>query len=382
MNDSNLILNAMFNAMPDSVFCKNLERRYIECNNSFELFMSRNKDEIIGKTFAEVTERGLDIVKHYSDVDTTVINEGKTVTQEGVLLTYNGSDRFYDLIKTPLIRKNADGEDEVFGLLGIMHDVNNRYLLIKDLQDMQANLEMALEQANSANRAKSEFLSRMSHELLTPMNAIMGLSQIMKVSRDVENIKSCIGEIYDNSCHLLRLITNLLEVSSGTRTLNESTFQPYALINNLKSRIEPYLKRKQQILNIECGELLPKELIADEKRIEKVIFHLLTNASKFSHEKDEITLKLSLLEEAGERTKLGVSVVDNGIGMSPEVLSIIFDIFEQGDGSSKRKHQGVGIGLTIAKYTVETMGGVFTVVSEPGKGSDFTFEVPVTLCNP
>jgi len=370
----------MFNAMPDSVFCKDLERRYIECNKSFEIFISRNKDEIIGKTFAEITEQGLDIVKNYADVDTIVINEGKTIIQEGVSLTYNGSDRFYDLIKTPLIRKNVDGEDEVFGLLGIMHDVNDRYLLIKDLQDMQANLEVALEQANSANRAKGEFLSRMSHELLTPMNAIMGMSQIVKSSEDVENIKSCIVEIYDNSCHLLRLITNLLEVSTGAHTLIEKAFQPAALINNLKSRIEPYLNRKQQTLNIECDEALPKEIIADEKSIEKVIFHLLTNASKFSHEKGEITLKLYMLEETGERIRLGVSIIDNGIGMSPEVLDIIFDIFEQGDGSYTRRHQGVGIGLTISKYTIETMGGTITVVSEPGIGSDFTFTVPITRC--
>ena len=378
IEQSNFILNAMFNAMPDSVYCKDLKGRYIECNKSFEDFMAHPKEEIIGKTFSELVTDQLDIVKFYTDVDKTVINECKTVIQEGVSMSYNGTDRYYDLVKTPLIRKNANGEDEVFGLLAIMYDVNERYVLIKDLQNVQAHLEVALERANSGSKAKSEFLSRMSHELLTPMNAIMGMSQIVKASADIEYIKNCIEDIQSNSNHLLRLISNLLEMSSGAGTVSESVFRLDTLIGNIKTRLKPYLSKKHQTLNIVIDKLLPGEMHADNKRIENVIFNLLTNASKFSNNNDEISLEFFLLDDSAEGFILKVSVIDKGIGMSTDELNTIFEIFEQGDGSHTRKYQGIGIGLTLSKYIVETMGGAISVVSEPGKGSAFTFTVPVS----
>ena len=377
IEQSNFILNAMFNAMPDSVYCKDLEGRYIECNKSFEDFMAHPKEEIIGKTFTELVSNQLEIVKFYTDVDKTVISERKTVIQEGVAMSYNGADRYYDLVKTPLIRKNANGEDEVFGLLAIMYDVNERYVLIKDLQNVQTHLEATLERANSGSRAKSEFLSRMSHELLTPMNAILGMSQIAQASEDTEYIKGCIEEIHNNSTHLIRLISNLLEMSSGAGTLSESAFRLDILISNIKSRITSHFNIKCQTLNVVIDESLPNEILADNKRIEKVIYHLLTNASKFSDMNSEISLEFSLLDEDAEGFILKVSVNDKGIGMSSELLNTIFEIFEQGDGSNTRKYQGVGIGLTLSKYLVETMGGIISVISEPGKGSKFTFIVPV-----
>jgi len=377
IEQSNLILNAMFNAMSDSVFCKDLKGRYIECNKSFEEFITHSKEEIIGKTFTELIGDDLDIVKFYTDVDKIVTGEGKTVVQEGVSMSYKGVERFYDIVKTPLIKKNADGEDEIFGLLALMHDVNERYVLIKDLQDAQASLETALERANSGSNAKTEFLSCMSHELLTPMNIIMGMSQLAKTSTDLNYMKTCLDEIYEHSNHLLRLINNLLEVSSGSGTFDESLFSLGALIEYIEGRINPYLDRKQQTLNIEVDDSIPKIMVADEKRISKVIFHLLTNASKFSNENNEISLIFGILDKAAEKPVLEISVVDNGIGMSPEVLNTIFDVFQQGDGSYTRKYQGIGIGLTLSKYIIETMGGTISVKSEPDKGSTFTFTVPV-----
>ena len=378
MEQSNLILNAMFNAMPDSVYCKDLEGRYIECNKLFEEFIAHPKEEIIGKTFTELVSNQIEIVKFYTDVDKTVINERKTIVQEGVVMSYNGTDRYYDLVKTPLIKKNTDGEDEIIGLLALMHDVNDRYLLIEHLQNAQVSIEAALERANSGSRAKNEFLSRMSHELLTPMNAVIGMAEIAKESEDLDYIKSCINEIHNSSSHLLRLISNLLEMSDGDGTINETTFRLDSLTNNIQKRITPYLKKKHQTLNIKLDESLPNDMFADNKRIEKVIFHLLTNASKFSDKNSEILLEFNLLDDYSERFNLKVSVIDKGIGMSKEVLNSIFNVFEQGDGSHTRKYQGVGIGLALSKYIIESIGGSVSVTSEPGKGSAFTFIVPVS----
>jgi len=338
IEQSNVILNAILNAMPDSVFCKNLEGRYIECNKPFEEFMAHPKDEIIGKTFSEMLEEGLHIIKYYENVDKSITNEGKTITQKDVSMSYNGTERFYDITKTPLIRKNADGEDEIFGLLGLMHDVDERYILIKDLQNVKAKLEFALERSDSGSRAKSEFLSRMSHELRTPMNAIMGMSQIAKSSSDIDFIKKCIDDIHESSCHLMRLISNLLEVSSGVGTLTESIFSFDTIIEDTKSRIAPYLDKKHQTLIVNVSKALPEVIIADEKRIKQVIFHLLTNACKFSNNNSEIALDVDMLDSSATKPVIKISVIDNGIGMSNDVLNTIFDIFEQVDGSHTRKH--------------------------------------------
>ncbi|MCL2627895.1 MAG: PAS domain-containing sensor histidine kinase [Oscillospiraceae bacterium] len=378
---NNHILKAMFRAMPDLVFCKDISRRYIECNKTFEKFINHSKDEILGKTFAEVTGETLEIVKFYADVDDSVINEGKTIMQEDVAMSYNGAERFYEMIKTPLIEKNAEGEDEIFGLMGIMHDVTERHILIRNLQDVQVHLEKALDQANSGSTAKSEFLSRMSHELRTPMNAIMGMSQIAKASNDPDKIKACIDEIYDHSRHLMRLISNLLEISSGINKVTEAMFSIASMIEYIESRASSFMDKKQQTLNISISDAVPKIVIANEKRIAQVIIHLLTNASKFSQDNGFVTLSIDLAEEHTEKFMLKVSVIDNGIGMSTEVMNTIFDMFEQGDGSHTRKHEGVGIGLTLSRYIVEMMGGKLFVESELGKGSVFTFTVPVNCHN-
>jgi len=378
IEQSNFILNAMLDAMPDSVYCKDLEGRYIECNKAFEDFIAHPKNEILGKTFSELVTDQLEIVKFYTDVDETVISKLETVVQEGVAMSYNGDTRYYDLVKTPLVRKNADGKDEVFGLLAIMYDVNERYILIKDLQNVQSHLEAALERANSGSRAKSEFLSRMSHEFLTPMNVILGMSQVAQTSDDIEYIKECVDEIHNNSTHLLRLISNLLEMSSGTGALSESVFRLDILISNIISRTSSHYNKKHQTLNVVIDKSLPNEMLADNKRIEKVIYHLLTNASKFSDKNGEISLEFSMLDDNTEGFTLKISVTDNGIGMTSDMLNTIFEIFEQGDGSYTRKYQGVGIGLTLSKYIVKTMGGDISVRSEPGEGSTISFTVPVS----
>ena len=378
MERGNNILIAMFNAIPDLVFCKDSSGRYIECNKAFEKFMQRPQIEVLGKTFADLNAATSETVQNNAMVDQTVIREGKTIIQDEVTLLYEGNEHYFEMIKAPLIEVGADGESgETYGLLGIMHDITDRYALIKSLRDAQVHLEHALEQANSASTAKSDFLSRMSHELRTPMNAIMGMAQIAKASSDTNKIRSCVDEIYDYSHHLMRLISNLLEVSSGISTFTEEKFSLDSMLEYIKSRIVPLLDKKHQTLDVHVNESVPKVLVANERRIAQVIIHLLTNASKFSDNNGKIILKIETAKKTSDDTVLEISVIDKGIGMSKDVMDTIFDMFEQGDGSHSRRHEGVGIGLTLSKYIVEMMGGKISVESEPDKGSEFTFTVPV-----
>jgi len=370
---------AMFDAIPDLVFCKDLEGKYIECNEVFEKFMNRTYDNVLGKTYQELGVADSEQVEAAYKADQTVIREGKTVKQEEIKLSYNNNEHYFEMIKTPLVRKGVEGEPgEIFGLLGIMHDVTDRYVLVKSLREAQSHLEDALEKANSASTAKSEFLSRMSHELRTPMNAIMGMSQIAKISNDPDKIKNCVDEIYEYSHHLMRLISNLLEVSSGISNLTAAAFSLDSMIEYIESRINPLLSKKLQTLEVKIDGAVPRGMVANEKRIAQVIIHLLTNASKFSDGKDNIILAVNIAKETTDGLVLEFSVADNGIGMSEDTIHTIFDMFEQGDGSHSRQHEGIGVGLTLSKYIVEMMGGKISVESELDKGSTFTFTVPVS----
>jgi len=233
--------------------------------------------------------------------------------------------------------------------------------------------------AEHSSRAKSEFLARMSHEMLTPMNAIMGFAEIAKTSFDVDQIMSSIDKIYDSSGHLLEMLRNVLDVSEGSSafTLIEAQFTVKSLINNVLRKTNPDLKKKKQSLSLFISQSIPDKLTGDENRLAQVIIHLMANAIKFSPKQGVISLGLSIHNEENNIITLKFEVVDNGIGVSKEQQEGLFDLFEQVDGSKTRKYEGIGIGLPLSKCIVKMMEGDIWVESEPGKGSKFSFTCKV-----
>ena len=257
----------------------------------------------------------------------------------------------------------------------IEHDLN---VVLK----LKTELINAKDQANAASKAKGEFLARMSHEMRTPMNAIMGMAQIAQSSEDPAKIKGCLGEIYESSRHLMRLISNVLDVSGGSSSMSlaETKFSYDSLIAYVSQRINPDAKGKRQNLIVDIDKSVPGILIGDEKRLAQVIIHLLKNAVAFSPEGSDIRLGISVFDREDEVITLKIEVTDYGIGISKEQQSKLFSVFEQGDGSFTRQHGGIGVGLALSKYIVEMMGGSIWVESELDKGSKFTFTAKVVCC--
>jgi signal transduction histidine kinase/ActR/RegA family two-component response regulator len=247
---------------------------------------------------------------------------------------------------------------------------------LSEIKKMQVSLVDAKEQAEYNNRAKSEFLSCMSHELLTPMNAIMGMTQIAKMRNVSGNLKDCLNEIETASRQLLTHINNVLDVSSmeyGSFRLTESEFDFNAMCRDLLHTAGYNAVEKKQILTVDVDQSIPASLIGDERRLRQVITNLLANAVKFTHENGTISFRVRALEDDDNEVKLEVSVADSGVGISKDHLSKLFLIFEPGDSSFTKKHGGIGLGLAISKRITEMMGGEMTVSSERGKGSVFTF---------
>jgi signal transduction histidine kinase len=247
--------------------------------------------------------------------------------------------------------------------------------MIQEIRDNSARLETALEQMTIASRAKSEFLSRMSHEMLTPMNAIMGMLQITKMRGIPENIKTNIDEIDTAARQLLQLIDDVLDISGmeyGTFQLSNLPFDFDKMIRDILRNMEYYTSEKQQTLDSNVDPTIPILLIGDEKRLKQVITSLLGNAVKFTPENGLLGFNVFKLDENSEAVSLQIDVIDNGIGIAEEQQNKLFDLFEQIDGSYTRKEGGIGIGLTLSKRIIEMMGGEIWVDSRINEGTKFT----------
>ena len=258
----------------------------------------------------------------------------------------------------------------VFERNAIEHNLN---VVLK----LQADLVAAKEHAEHSSRAKSEFLARMSHEMRTPMNAIIGLMEVIKMPKvPAENVKEYLNEIDIASHRLLNLINDVLDVSGmeyGTFKLSDSVFDVGAMVQDILQATNYIASEKQQTLNFNVDPAIPASLTGDGKHLKQVITALLANAVKFTPKQGEICFAARLLDEDNGIITLQIEVSDNGIGISTEQQDKLFDLFEQVDGGSTRKHGGIGIGLALSKRIIEMMGGKIWVDSELGKGAKFTF---------
>jgi signal transduction histidine kinase len=248
----------------------------------------------------------------------------------------------------------------------------------------ERQLRGALDAAMDASRAKGDFLSQMSHEIRTPMNVILGMAAVLKNSDDIKTYGDGLAKIESAAAHLLGVINDILDISkieSGKMTLFEEPFDFRKMIDDIKIIIDFTVANKRQIFTVDVDRELPVCLIGDKQRLAQVITNLLSNAVKFTPEGGAISLAARLegyagdgdAEEKSGGADIRVSVKDNGIGITQEQMSRLFQSFEQADNSTSRKFGGTGLGLAISKHIIEMMGGRIWAASEPGKGSEFIF---------
>jgi len=240
----------------------------------------------------------------------------------------------------------------------------------------QMHTILTKELAEKSNRAKSEFLSRMSHEMRTPMNAIIGMVHLAQNSDDNNKRNEYLVKANNASHHLLKLIDYVLDISNiehSNLALVDMEFDLDAILKELLNEAKTEISAKMQSFSFEKDPSIPGTLIGDEKRFLQVISGLLSNAIKFTPNQGSINLKIFALKSDDKTITLQIEVSDNGIGISKEQKEKIFTLFEQADGGIDRKFGGVGSGLYIAKHIAEMMGGDILIESEPGKGSKFIF---------
>ncbi|MDR2892918.1 MAG: response regulator [Deltaproteobacteria bacterium] len=247
-------------------------------------------------------------------------------------------------------------------------------------RQLEQELINARDKAEQSSRAKGDFLSRMSHEMRTPMNAIIGMTSIAKSSRDLEKKEYCLDKIDNASQHLLGVINDILDMSkieANKFELSNAEFNFEKMLMRVVNVINFRIDEKKLTLIVKSDQNVPDYIISDEQHLAQVIANLLSNAVKFTPENGTITLEAKSLGEEDGLHKLLISVTDTGIGISPENQRKLFRSFEQADGSISRKFGGTGLGLAISRSIVEMMGGTIWAKSELGKGAVFAFTVAV-----
>ncbi len=238
-------------------------------------------------------------------------------------------------------------------------------------------LNEARKTAEEATKAKSEFLSNMSHDIRTPMNAIVGMTAIATTHiDDRDQVQNCLKKIALSGKHLLGLINDVLDmakIESGKMTLTVDMVSLREVIEAVVGIVQPQVKGKNQSFEVHIDHILCEDVYCDSVRLNQVLLNLLSNSVKYTQEGG--CIRLTLYEEESPQgedyVRTHILVKDNGIGMSPEFMAKIFDSYSRADSKRVHKTEGAGLGMAITKYIIDVMGGMIEVESELGRGSQF-----------
>ncbi|GHV35326.1 hypothetical protein FACS1894187_07800 [Synergistales bacterium] len=322
--------------------------------------------------------------------DDKIVNAGRIICAYAPILHQNGRWAFFATVPVssttiPKMRGLFIIAGLIFLAFGVIASVFLSAMQVKPYQELDSQNALLAElkaKAESAGRAKGDFLSSMSHEIRTPLNAVIGMTAIAKSAKDENRRYECLTKIEEASRHLMGVINDILDMSkieADKLELDGTDFSFGDMITRVSDIIAFRVEEKHQNYSIDIDAALPPFINADEQRLAQVITNLLTNAVKFTPQNGDIRLTARLIEASQGGAEIEVSVNDSGIGISVEQQAKLFASFQQADSSTSRKYGGTGLGLAISKRIVEMMNGRIWVESEPGRGARFSFRVRVRV---
>jgi signal transduction histidine kinase len=357
-------LRVAIDALPEGVVFLDPEGRYILWNQRYAEIYHRSADLFApGRRLAETLAVGV----ARGDYPDAVGREREWIADRLAMMAEPGarheqrlSDGRWILIEE---RRTADG-----GLIGIRVDIT-------EMKEAAEQLKQAVQQAEQANRAKSQFLSNMSHEIRTPLNGVLGLAHVLaRTGLDAQQAK-LVGTIIESAAVLERLLSDLLDLSrieSGRLEMRAETFRLEDLIGETAANFEPQAADKGLALKVEIMPHAHGAVTGDPVRLRQVVGNLLSNAVKFTAQ-GQVELHVSRQDDAWAR----IEVADSGIGFEAADAARLFDRFEQADGSITRRFGGSGLGLSICRELTEMMGGRIRAEGEPGRGARFRVDIPL-----
>jgi two-component system, sensor histidine kinase and response regulator len=362
--DRNL-LRTVVDAIPDGIFVKDSEGRYLLANKTFaKLHGFGSPEKLLGKSAFNLFPKERAAALHAADQEVMNATKRSVIEGERSVVDAGGNVQWILMTKVPLTNQ----QDEIVGIVGVNRNITER-------KRAEVELREAKEAAEAANRAKSEFLANMSHEIRTPLNGVVGMTDLALGTDLTSEQREYLDTVKLSADSLLTVINDILDFSkieAGKIDLEMIDF-------NLRDHLEATLKtlafrgdEKGLELLCEVAAEVPEMVRGDSNRLRQIVVNLVGNAIKFTDE-GEVALKVRVDPEEGGDRIFHFTVSDTGVGIPPEKLKLVFEPFSQADTSTTRKYGGTGLGLSISARLVEMMGGRMWVESIVGKGSKFHF---------
>jgi PAS domain S-box-containing protein len=334
-------------------------------NPAFEKSTGYSAAEALGKN-PRVLNSGEQSPEFYRDLWRTVAS-GKTWRGQFHNRRKDGTLYWESATISPVFNEGG----EIIQFIAVKDDITDR-------KAMEANLLELLDRAESANRAKSEFLAVMSHELRTPLNGVLGFADLLSETPLDPDQAEFTRTIKNSGEHLLQVVNDILDFSSiekGSMRLASAPVPITELVESACATITKAASDKHIAFRCEIARGLPREIVGDARRIRQILINLLGNAVKFTSS-GSVAVSVSSAA-ADQRNFLEFSVRDTGPGMDPATIALLFKPFSQADSTMSRRFEGTGLGLAISQRLAIAMGGIISVVSAPGEGSTFTLRLPL-----
>ena len=363
-------LQALLDTIPNAIFYKGADTRFLGCNQAYERFFGINRHQFIGKRVLDLDYIPAEIRAAYQAEDEMVIAECGKVTRE--VQMQDANSRLADTLYSISGFRSPDGTPG--GLIGIIVDIS-------PLKEAKRTAEKAQAAAEMAAAAKADFLANMSHEIRTPMNAVIGMTHLALQTDLTSRQRNYLSKVDNAAKGLLGIINDILDLSkieAGMMHFEQAPFSLDASLRHLGDVCSLKARERGLELLYDVAPDVPDHLIGDSLRLVQVLLNLVGNAIKFT-EAGEVSVVVHRLASTDGRVELSFEIRDTGIGMSADQQAKLFSAFTQADTSTTRKYGGTGLGLSICKRIVDMQGGSISVTSRLGVGSCFSFHLSFGL---
>ncbi len=365
-----IYLENIIECIPYYIFWKDKHSIYLGCNQNFARLVNKTPVEIIGKSDYELVWGPRD-AEIFVKGDQIVMNGQPKINMEEYIVQTDNTQIVMLVSKVPML----DKQGKCIGILGVSVDITNR-------KKMEAALKQAKDDAEVANRVKTEFIANMSHDIRTPLGGVIGISRLLENEVKTDKEKQYTRWIIESSQQLFGLLNGVLEVISADNVKeNELIEEFFDLRQNIQQLISleiPAIKTKKLAFKVDIDKAIPTHFYGDHTKLHRILLNLLGNAIKFT-EQGQIAITVVLLSQSSTEAKLKFSVFDTGLGIPKALISKIFDRFYRARPSYEGNQKGYGVGLHIVRKYIELLGGDIQVDSKPKKGTTFTFTINLKL---